>query len=102
MNDAARRSIRQSIEGADRGLRVISNNDGPPPARPGGTPEDDCPVVALGHYEGHLHFLDVTGHKRELSARALGTRPDLLTLFGGDETWLRQHFPKKELVNRKK
>ncbi len=96
MNDDGARSIRQSIRGADRGLRVIDG--GALPAPPASGDGDACPVVALGHLAGVFHFLDVRGQKRELTARQLGSRHDLLSLFGGDETWLLAHHPKR--INR--
>lgn len=57
-----------------------------------------CPVKALGHLAGVFHFLDVRGQKRELSARQLGARYDLLALFGGSDTWLREAYPKRVAV----
>ncbi len=43
-----------------------------------------------------LHFLDVRGQHRSLTARQLGARHDLLNLFGGEGYgWLRAQLPKK-------
>lgn len=98
MSDEGKRSIRQSVLGADRGLRVIDGGGAPP----AGTSDDGapvCPVVALGHLGGVFHFLDVRGQKRDLSARQLGSRNDVLTLFGGDDAWLRENYPKRVNVN---
>lgn len=99
MSDEAKRSIRQSVRGADRALRVIEGGgSGAPQVPQGGS--GDCPVTALGHLDGTFYFLDVRGQKRELSARALGSRHDIVGLFGGDDGWLRTAHPKKELVNK--
>lgn len=102
MTDDAKRSIRQSTLGADRGLRVIDGGGGSePPEQPqdGG---DGCPVTALGHLDGDFVFLDVRGQRRTLSARALGRRDDMLALFGGDDAWLRQHYPRTINVNARR
>lgn len=93
MSDAGKNSVRRSIKGADRGLRVIDGGGGPPRARDGG--DDACPVTALGHLDGNFWFLDACGQVRKLSARALGARQDLLSLFGGRDEWLRAQHPKK-------
>lgn len=95
MSDSAKRSIRQSVLGADRGLRVIEGGgpSSPPPA--GTDTPDKCPVTPLGHLDGTFYFLDVRGQKRELTARQLGARHDLVSLFGGSDTWLREAFPKR-------
>lgn len=99
MSDDAKRSIRRSLAGADRGLRVIEG--GIPPVPPRGADDgDECPVTALGHRDGVFHFLDVRGQKRELSARQLGARHDLLALFGGDDTWLRARHPRRAQSGR--
>jgi hypothetical protein len=88
------RVIRQSVAGTDRGLRSVDGDGGEPPIGGSRSRADGCPVVALGHLAGVLHFLDVRGQKRELTARQLGTRHDLLLLFCGDDSWLREHFPR--------
>ncbi len=90
MSDAPS-TIAAAVRGADRAFRVIDGGAPPPTATaPGG-----CPVIALGHREGVFHFLDVAGQKRALSAQKLGARDDLLSLFGGDDTWLRAEHPKR-------
>lgn len=95
MSDEGTRAVRQAVLGADRGLRLAGGGAGAP------SPPDDagsappCPVVALGHADGDLVFLDARGQKRVLSARALGSRQDMLLLFGGDDTWLLEHRPKR-------
>lgn len=102
MTDEAVRSIRASVLGADRGLRVIDGGGGAsPPAPPAFGDAPECPVTALGHLGGVFHLLDVRGQKRELSSRQLGSRHDLLSLFGGDDAWLRAAFPKRINTNAK-
>ena len=92
MSDDAAKAIAAAVRGADRGFRVI---DGGPSLPPPPSPQENCPVLALGHLAGIFHFLDVRGQKRDLSARQLGARDDLLSLFGGEEAWLREAFPKR-------
>lgn len=98
MSDDATRSIERSVRGADRAFRVIDGGGSastPPPDD--GAPT--CPVRPLGHLAGVFHFLDVRGQKRELTARQLGSRHELLSLFGGDDAWLRQAHPRRVNVN---
>jgi hypothetical protein len=94
VSDHAKRSIRQSVLGADRGLRVIDGGQPTPPAG-GGDRGEKCPITPLGHLDGTFYFLDVRGQKREMSARQLQARGDLLSLFGGDDGWLREQFPRR-------
>jgi hypothetical protein len=92
-HDRARELNRQSVLGADRALRVIG-----PPAEPPALLDDagkPWPITPLGRLDGVCHFLDVAGEKRTLSARQLGTRTELLMLFGGSDLWLRAQFPKR-------
>ncbi len=72
---------------------------GEPPPAPARTPENTCPLVALGHADGEFHFLDKVGQKRALKSRALTSRGDLVSLFLGDTAWLFEWFPNK--VTRK-
>ena len=90
MSDAPS-TIAAAVRGADRAFRVIDGGAPPPTASDTG----GCPVIALGHREGVFHFLDVAGQKRAVSAQKLGARDDLLSLFGGDDTWLRAEHPKR-------
>ncbi len=70
-------------------------NDGPPsPALPPPSPESTCPLVPLGHQDGVFHFLDIDGQKRQLSARQMGSRSELVTLFVGEGDWLMKWFPR--------
>lgn len=99
--NAAREETRNSILGADRVFRVVEGGgggDGPAPPPADGDRGAPCPVQALG-YDDRFHFLDVRGRVSSLTARQLGSRSDLLKLFLGDETWLRQRFPKKKNVD---
>src|SRR5690348_973037 len=101
--DDGKRAVRQAIEGAGRAFQVIEGGgkgSPPPPPPPASEAPEECPVIALGHFNGMFHFLDVIGQKRELSARQLGSRHELLSLFLGKDDWLRARFPKR--VNVKK
>lgn len=40
-------------------------------------------------------FRDSVGQVRELREIQLFRRPDIVALFGGDISWLKEHFPKK-------
>lgn len=101
MTDDPRRSVRSAIDGAGRAFQVIDGGRPPPGDAP--TDDDACPVAALGHLDGTFYFLDVRGQKRSLTARALGSRHELVSLFLGDDAWLRRRFPKrvaqKEIVD---
>ena len=94
IDDESKRSIRQSVLGADKGLRVIDGG-GRVPATPTNEAGEPWPVTPLGHLDGIFHFLDVRGQKRSLTARQLCAKPDLLALFGGDDRWPCAQFPKK-------
>jgi len=88
--------IRASVLHADRQFQVIDGGK-----RGGNEPPEEscddapCPVTALGHLDGEYYFLDRVGQKRVLSARQVGARHDLMSLFMGDDKWLRNAFPKK-------
>ncbi|WP_428485971.1 ATP-binding protein [Rhodopila sp.] len=88
--------------GADRAFKVVdggksgggkAGNHSPDPTP---DPPDDCPITALGHADGSYMFLDIAGQPRKLSARDLGNRHNLISLFGGDDTWPRAQFPVKK------
>ncbi len=98
MTDEPARLIGQAVRGADRGFRVIDGGVPQVPAEP--VDPDACPVRPLGHLAGIFHFLDARGQKRELSARQLGSRHDLLSLFHGDDSWLRRAHPKYKEVDQ--
>jgi hypothetical protein len=87
--------IRNAVHGADRAFPVIEGGKGkdkPPPPKSNGP--DRCPVTSLGHFDGRFYFLDAIGQRRDLAARALGNKQEIVTLFGGKEDWLRAKFPK--------
>lgn len=92
-------SVRQSISGADRAFRVIEGGGGNDELK---APTDDngvpWPITPLGQLAGVFHFLDAHGQHRALTSRQLGARHDILSLFGGDDAWLRAQFPKKIAV----
>lgn len=71
----------------------IDEGDGGDGARGGRGPDwGKCPIECLGHGKGVYHFLDSSGQHRELRARDLFGRPELLALFGGEDRWLKAHF----------
>jgi hypothetical protein len=87
--------IRNAIAGADRAFVAIEGGRGkgapPPPDKDGVKP---CPVTMLGHFNGTFYFLDAIGQRRDLAARGLGNKQELIALFGGKDDWLRSKFPK--------
>lgn len=94
------RDVRAAVIAADRGLQVIegSRRGGREPPHSPARDDDACPVIALGHIDGMLHFLDTVGQRRALTTSQMARRPDLVALFGGDEDWLRKHFPHRRDV----
>ena len=91
--DGQKNAVQPMAGGEARGAG--RGDDGPPSASvPPATPESSCPLVALGHQDGVVHFLDITGQKRQLSARQLGSRSELVMLFGGSVDWLMKWFPR--------
>lgn len=68
----------------------------PVPADP--TPENTCPLVPLGHRDGLFYFLDIKGQERKLTARSMGSRPEVSGLFVGDTSWLFRWFPRTTVV----
>ncbi|HEY0182337.1 MAG TPA: ATP-binding protein [Rhodopila sp.] len=85
--------IRDAVLGADRAFKVVDGGKG---GGGGGTVRDeidDCPIGTLGHADGVYWFLDFSGQPRKVSARDLGNRNNLISLFGGDDTWARKHWP---------
>lgn len=91
-------SIRNSILGADRAFRVVDGGrdgagpPGPVPPRREGS-DDPCPVIALGDNDGAYYFLDVIGQRRVFTARELGNRQAIMSLFRGTDEWLERNFP---------
>lgn len=86
--------IRASVLAADRGFQVVlggRGDDRPPPFSGRG---DAPPIMALGHLDGKFWFLDINGQPRGMGARQLGSRHELLSLFLGDDEYLRKRFPK--------
>lgn len=89
--------IFKAYDGAGGG----SGGDDAPPAGPSpahGDAEASCPLTPLGRLAGKFYFLDIAGELRELTARALSNRPDLVSLFLGSKTWLEIHFPSVRVV----
>ncbi|WP_240906374.1 ATP-binding protein [Komagataeibacter xylinus] len=92
----ALQDVRAAVLSADRQFQVIDGGK----RGGGGPPEGDaenasCPVTAIGHLDGTYYLLDSVGQLRALSARQIGNRHDLVGLFGGNDDWLRAHYPKK-------
>lgn len=79
---------------ASAGRKSRGAGKGKPPEAAEPTAENTCPIVALGHRDGHFHFLDAVGQERKLTAKQLGGRADLSGLFVGDTAWLFKWFPK--------
>jgi hypothetical protein len=95
-------NIRAAVAGADRALSVIEGGrgKGPPPTDTHSPDEAGCPVTPVGHIGGTYVFLDRAGQRRDLTARQLGSRHDLLSLFGHNDRWLRWKFPKTVQVKK--
>jgi hypothetical protein len=93
--DRVHEEVRRCVLGGDRALRVIDQPPDDPPPPPLDDAGDRWPITPLGRLNGVFHFLDVAGEKRELTARQLGTRTELLALFGGSDLWLRANHPKR-------
>ncbi len=57
-------------------------------------PRTDCPVLPLGRdADGNTHWLDARGRYCVFTEQELRTRIGIETLFCGDTSWLRRHFP---------
>ena len=52
-----------------------------------------CPIRPLGMRGNAYVFSDHAGLTKTLSLGQLATRHEFVSLFGGDDTWLRHHFP---------
>ncbi len=54
---------------------------------------EGCPVAPLGFCDGVYHFLSAAG---EIRSRPVSALKDvgLLDLFGGNDDWMRQHYPR--------
>ncbi len=59
------------------------------------------PVIPIGPtagLSGSFDFIDATGQRVAVRLDPACGRETILSLFGGDETWLRRHFPRGELI----
>lgn len=56
------------------------------------------PMKAIGIEGTHFIFHDRIGQKRAFSQRSICCRPSIVSLFGGDINFLKEHFPKKSWV----
>lgn len=78
------------LNAAERRARQQRRDDEPTP--PDAEDPIICPITPLGHVDGKFYFLNIEGEKRCLSARQMGSRPELTSLFLGDMTWLLRSF----------
>ena len=93
-------AVKSAVLGADRAFRVVDGGRSEPPPRPGDAEDDDCPVRALGYNRAGYCFLNGDGlDVIEIPAHRLCSRAGILGLFLADEEWLRNHFPRKKLVD---
>ncbi|MCP1215607.1 hypothetical protein NKW53_05940 [Acetobacter orientalis] len=80
------------------------------PAEGQNYPEPDektCPVQFIGFWQ-HMgeatpyayRFIDAAGNERNLAYRLLTNRQDLISLFGGTDTWLKENFPKVATITK--
>ncbi|GFE98108.1 hypothetical protein [Gluconobacter sp. Gdi] len=53
-----------------------------------------CPITPLGMGDGLYLIRDAAGDERTLLPRQIDNRHIVMSLFLGDDTWLRQNFPK--------
>lgn len=60
--------------------------------RDDGKPAPDCPFIALGENNGQYRFIVANGQIRDFSARELGSPAFLLSIVGGDPSWLETTF----------
>ena len=95
MSDDKKTRIRNAVLGADRAFKVIDGGGKGGDGTSRGD-DDDCPVIALGHADGTYWFLDFAGQPRKVTAQNLGNRNNLMSLFGGDDTWARAKYPVKK------
>lgn len=57
-----------------------------------------CPITPLGMRDGLYLIRDAAGTERTLLPRQIDNRHNVISLFLGDDTWLRQNFPKHTFV----
>jgi hypothetical protein len=84
------------MSGGDDDLAARWDGNVPPDGElrgPVGDPWSDCPITPLGHNKGVFYFLDVVGQNRDLTARQLHHRGELVSLYLGDENYLWEHWP---------
>lgn len=60
-----------------------------------------CPITPLGMRDGLYLIRDAAGDERTLLPRQIDNRHNVMSLFLGDDTWLRQNFPKYANVHTK-
>jgi hypothetical protein len=74
------------MTGEDEIRRAAAAAEPVEPERLAAAPDDDCPVVCLGHRDGVYHYLSPSGEHRQLRDRD-HTRNGLMSLFDGDRAW---------------
>ena len=57
-------------------------------------PLPDCPVVPLGQNDGEYFFLSPAGEFRRIKEARLGAYSAQLSLFNGDDTYLKARWPR--------
>ena len=91
LEDAARR-LENEIDLAALALEGDGEDEGDEP----GGPDEDFPLIPLGHRQGVLYFLSNDGEMLEAQAERINEGM-LDKLFGGETRWMLRHFQK---VNR--
>jgi len=61
---------------------------------------DDCPIKPLGDDETFCYYLDPAGRQIALEATQHG-RLHLMKLFGDQQCWLEEHYPRRRFVKDK-
>ena len=90
--------VREARDAAKAPKKRAKQPPTPPSPPTGADAPAACPITPLGHRAGSYVFLDVMGQERSLTARQLGQRMDLSSLFGGDTGWLKAQFPHRQLM----
>ena len=79
-------------------VKLREEFDGPPPPPPPEPPpeggQDAAPVAFLGQQKGTFWFFDHMGQLRDLQARQLAMKAEIVALFGAaGARWLAEEFP---------
>ena len=60
-----------------------------------------CPITPLGMRDGLYLIRDAAGAERTFLPRQIDNRHNVISLFLGDDPWLRQNFPRYAHVHTK-